>query len=157
MLLILAVLKIFFFSETPNELISKKLFDYFTEEKNDKDNYNRGAYNTFASSKDSKSEKKLKSDSEKNLLISNVDNDNRTLENLIQTETSKYYINIYQDDKNMKFMRFAVDYCRSSPNLELKNKTNILFIGWRNSKYNFHIEFEDKSNIKGEKIMVNLY
>lgn len=56
-------------------------------------------------------------------------------------------INVKLDNKYSQFNRFALNYCRSSPNITLKNK-NILFLGWRNSKSNFEVEYELDNNQK---------
>lgn len=55
-------------------------------------------------------------------------------------------------DKLTRIIRFAVDYCRSSPNITLKHK-NILNIGWRNQKYNYEVDY-DLIDFNGEKLTV---
>jgi hypothetical protein len=54
--------------------------------------------------------------------------------------------------QNNKIVKFSLDYCRASPNMNLKNK-NLLNIGWRMNKYNFSINY-DVSNYSGEKSRV---
>lgn len=59
------------------------------------------------------------------------------------------------DDNVKKILRFAIDYCRASPNINFKNKT-ISNIGWRGSKYNIFVEFE-MYNKEGQKLIVNIF
>jgi hypothetical protein len=56
------------------------------------------------------------------------------------------------NEKVNKVIRFAEDYCRASPNIELRNK-NLLSIGWRTQKYIYDVDYE-LVNYKGEKIVV---
>ncbi len=44
-------------------------------------------------------------------------------------------------DKEAKILRFAIDYCRASPNIHLKGKS-ILNIGWRSTKFHFDVDLE---------------
>lgn len=46
-----------------------------------------------------------------------------------------------QQEKEAKIMRFAIDYCRASPNIHLKNKS-LLNIGWRSTKFHFEVDLE---------------
>ena len=48
-----------------------------------------------------------------------------------------------------KIIKFSFDYCRASPNMNLRNKKT-LNIGWRINKFNFSINYE-VSNYNGEK------
>lgn len=56
------------------------------------------------------------------------------------------------DDNSSKILRFALDYCRASPNISFKNKA-ITNIGWRSSKYSLFAEFQ-MINQEGSKINV---
>ena len=58
------------------------------------------------------------------------------------------------NDKLNKIVRFAVDYCRASPNITLNNK-NMLNIGWRIQKFNYDVEYEF-IDYKGDKTLVKL-
>jgi hypothetical protein len=55
-------------------------------------------------------------------------------------------------DKLNKIVRFAVDYCRASPNITLNNK-NMLNIGWRIQKFNYDVSYEIV-DYKGDKTYV---
>jgi len=44
-------------------------------------------------------------------------------------------------EKESKISRFAIDYCRASPNINLKQKKTIS-IGWRNTKFHFDVQME---------------
>jgi hypothetical protein len=58
-------------------------------------------------------------------------------------------------EKNAKLIRFAVDYCRASPNISLKVQ-ELLAIGWRGNKYNFDVNYE-LINYNGERVSVNIF
>jgi hypothetical protein len=62
------------------------------------------------------------------------------------------FLNFIENDSNDKLnktIRFAVDYCRASPNISLNNK-NMLNIGWRIQKFNYDVEYEIV-DFKGDK------
>lgn len=59
-------------------------------------------------------------------------NENNSFANLSKAE---------MQEKEAKIIRFAIDYCRASPNIHLKNKS-ILNIGWRNTKFHFDVDLE---------------
>jgi len=45
-----------------------------------------------------------------------------------------------------KMLRFALDYCRASPNIILKDQKQVCF-SWRNAKTNFKVEYEKFNSI----------
>jgi hypothetical protein len=57
-------------------------------------------------------------------------------------------------EKEAKILRFAIDYCRASPNITLKNK-NQMNIGWRNNKFHFDVDLEisNNFNFKSENVI----
>jgi hypothetical protein len=59
------------------------------------------------------------------------------------------------NNKLNKIVRFAVDYCRASPNMTLNNK-NMLNIGWRIQKFNYDVNYEIV-DYKGDKSYVNCF
>lgn len=75
------------------------------------------------------------------------DNHGTFLDSLHNTEAAQ---------KESKLLRFAIDYCRASPNIFLKQK-NILNIGWRNTKFHFDVDIEiyNNYNYKNEVFQVN--
>jgi hypothetical protein len=44
-------------------------------------------------------------------------------------------------EKEKKFSRFVIDYCRASPNINLRQKKSIS-LGWRNIKFHFEVDIE---------------
>jgi hypothetical protein len=95
----------------------------------------------------------IKSDKEKD--YDSLDNDNRNKDKNNNNNIENIQIlDVSDTEKQTKLIRFAVDYCRSSPNITLKQKS-LLNIGWRNSKYNYEVIYEYIS-YDGEKISVNI-
>lgn len=95
--------------------------------KNQNNQYNNNQYNN---------------NNDVNLTIGNRDilNTSDSVSTIIEKETS---------ERINKLIRFAVDYCRASPNIMLKNKS-LLNIGWRGQKFNYDVDFEIVG-FKGEK------
>lgn len=60
-------------------------------------------------------------------------------------------------ERESKVSRFTIDYCRASPNIDLKQKKPIS-IGWRNTKFHFDVQIEltNSLNFSTENV-INLY
>lgn len=71
----------------------------------------------------------------------NKDNDTEQKQ-LINNESINYD---NQSEKEKKICRFVLDYCRASPFMTLLDK-HIQYIGWRNQKYCFDVEFKNTFN-----------
>ncbi len=61
-------------------------------------------------------------------------------------------------EKESKILRFTIDYCRASPNINLKQK-NCLSIGWRNTKFHFDVQMEltNSLNYSSENVKINKF
>lgn len=63
------------------------------------------------------------------------------------------------DDSNrkLKLLRFANDYCRSSPNMQLKDRHSLLELGWRPCKSEYLIDYELFDYVIGEQRQVSYF
>jgi hypothetical protein len=132
---LLLFLKKFLSSTNEGESLTKKLMNYISNESKDL----KKDYNTFNNNDDiinvgfnncgKPGSNRAK---ETNALLNNIENEN--------------------NDKLNKIIRFAVDYCRASPNITLNNK-NMLNIGWRIQKFNYDVNYEIE-DYKGQKTYV---
>jgi len=85
--------------------------------------------------------------------LSQYDNNNNN--DLLNDPESAIYINqnfnnngitanlskIELEEKENKILRFVIDYCRASPNINL-NQKQIISLGWRNTKFHFDVDIE---------------
>ena len=106
-----------------------------------KNSFKMSNYDTIGN--DGKKDKKNDTNYNNDTKLS-IENNNDTLSNFMEKETS---------ERNNKLIRFGEDYCRASPNINLKQKS-LLNIGWRTAKFNYEVDYEIV-NFKGEKTNVS--
>lgn len=142
-IVIYIVIRNFLYTENKHIDLTKRLSNYFDSEKepfkynkNNKDKEDTDNYGTFNinSNYNSKNGITVKSETQ------------QSLEGLIDEANV---------DKTNRLIRFAGDYCRASPNINLKEKYSVLSCGWRSNKSCFVTEYDYYSKNSGEKNIVS--
>jgi hypothetical protein len=138
--LIYFLFKRYFCNENITDSLTKKLINYISND--GKNNFKMNNYDTIGNEKrGDRSNKNSNNQFDSNIHVDISNGD--SLSAFVEKETN---------ERNNKLIRFAEDYCRASPNINLKQKA-LLNIGWRTSKFNYEVDYEI-INFKGEKTNV---
>lgn len=104
----------------------------------------------------------LEDDSQPFLEDRRIDNNNpieiMTPDSTTYVEQECSYERLKESDnsnKKLKVLRFANDYCRSSPNMQLIDRHSLLELGWRSCKSEFIIDYEIFDYVIGEQRQVS--
>jgi hypothetical protein len=130
-----------------SESLTKKLMNFIS---NEKENLKNSSYDTIGNGDNEKIKSKNNNNSKNNDNLLNIENKNNN--DLNTSDSLSHYLEKESNERMAKLVRFGVDYCRASPNINLKNKT-LLNIGWRVQKFNYEVDY-GIVNFKGEKLSV---
>jgi hypothetical protein len=139
--LIYFLFKRFLCNEMISDSLTKKLMNYISND--GKNNFKMSSYDTIGNEKGGDRSHKNFNKNHFDSAIQIDSSNNDSLSAFVEKETN---------ERNQKLLRFAEDYCRASPNINL-NQKSLLNIGWRTAKFNYQVDYEIV-NFKGEKTNV---